>query len=93
LSTAAPPAGWCYTSCSARDRVTDILALAPRITCPSLYVRGDQEEATFPGERFAELSGGPGASVVVPDCENFYNGREDVVTGMVCDFLRRQVLQ
>lgn len=56
--------GWWYviTARSFLDRITtvpDILAYAPRITCPALYVRGDAEsEATFPGEKFRQLAGG-----------------------------------
>jgi len=90
--------GWWYvlTAESFLDRlqtVPDILELAPRIACPALYVRGDLEpEATFPGERFARLAGGPAESVVVDDCNHFYNGREAAVTEIVCDFLTRRVL-
>jgi pimeloyl-ACP methyl ester carboxylesterase len=89
--------GWWYviTAESLLDRlrtVPDILALAPRVTCPVLYLRGDREpEATFPGERFRELAGGPCESVVVPDCDHFYNGREEQVTRIVADFLTRTV--
>jgi pimeloyl-ACP methyl ester carboxylesterase len=87
--------GWWYviTAESFLDRLRtapDILALAPRVSCPVLYLRGDQEpEETFPGERFRELAGGPCESVVVPDCDHFYNGKEDQVTKLVADFLAR----
>jgi pimeloyl-ACP methyl ester carboxylesterase len=90
--------GWWYviTARSFLDRITtvpDILAYAPRITCPTLYVRGDAEPAaTFPGERFRQLAGGPCESVVVPGCDHFYTGREAEVTTIVADFLRRRVL-
>ncbi len=34
---------------------------APRITCPVIYIRGDQEEGElYPAERFAQLAGGSG---------------------------------
>ena len=89
--------GWWYviTAESFLDRlhtVPDILALAPQLTCPVLYLRGDKEqEATFPGERFRERAGGHCESVVVPDCDHFYNGREDHVAKIVADFLARNV--
>jgi len=91
--------GWWYviTAESFLDRlrtVPDILALAPQVKCPTLYLRGDLEpEATFPGSRFRELAGGPCESVVVPDCDHFYNGRSREVTALVVDFLRRRVVR
>jgi pimeloyl-ACP methyl ester carboxylesterase len=91
--------GWWYviTAESFLDRletVPDILALAPKVTCPVLYLRGDREpEATFPGERFRELAGGPCESVVVPECDHFYNGREDEVSRIVADYLSRTLLE
>ncbi|WBB71330.1 alpha/beta hydrolase [Micromonospora sp. WMMD1128] len=89
--------GWWYviTARSFLDRITtvpDLLAYAPAIACPTLYVRGDTEpEATFPGTRFRDLTAGPCESVVVPGCDHFYNGREAQVTAIVADFLHRWV--
>ena len=50
--------GWWYviTAESFIDRLTevpDVLALAPQVKCPILYIRGDQENAErYPAEAF-----------------------------------------
>jgi pimeloyl-ACP methyl ester carboxylesterase len=85
--------GWWYAitaeSLLDRDRNTPaILELAPRITCPVLYLRGDQEpKGMYPAEAFAERAGGPCDVRIVADCDHFYNGREDAVAALVADWL------
>jgi pimeloyl-ACP methyl ester carboxylesterase len=87
--------GWWYliTAESFLDRITtvpDLLAAAPRITCPVLYVRGDRESAhQFPGDEYRARAGGPCEVRVVPDCDHFYNGRTAEVTELVCEFVTR----
>lgn len=87
--------GWWYviTAESFLDRMTampDILELAPSITCPVLYLRGDQESAeNYPAESFRASAGGPCEVDVIPDCDHFYRGREDEVVGRVTGWLRR----
>ena len=67
-----------------------ILDLAPSITCPVLFLRGDQESAdTYPGEKFQARAGGPCDVEIVPDCDHFYVGREDAVTDIVASWLQR----
>jgi len=67
-----------------------LLDNAPRITCPVLYVRGDQEDGDmYPGERFAELAGGPVDVQIVQDCDHFYTGREGEVGVLVAEWLDR----
>ncbi len=74
--------GWWYviSAESFLDRMTempDILELAPRVRCPVLYLRGDQESAeTYPAEAFQARAGGPCEVQIIPDCDHFYNGRE-----------------
>ena len=56
--------GWYVISAESYvDRTTtlpDILALAPKITCPVLYVRGSLEpKDVYPAEAYAERAGGP----------------------------------
>ena len=72
-----------------RDRNTpSTLELAPRITCPVLYLRGDQEPAAmYPAEEFARRAGGPCDVRIVESCDHFYNGREDAVAALVADWL------
>jgi pimeloyl-ACP methyl ester carboxylesterase len=85
--------GWWYVSSAAAlvDRMgqmPDIVALAPQITCPTLFVRGDDESPViYPAEAFAACAGGPCHVWVVPGCDHFYKGREDEVAQHVAAWL------
>jgi len=84
--------GWWYaiTAGSFLDLANcpDILELAPRISCPVLYLRGDQEpRELYPAEEFARRCGGPCTVEIVPDCDHFYRGREAAVSTIVCRWL------
>jgi pimeloyl-ACP methyl ester carboxylesterase len=87
--------GWWYviTAESFLDRCSempDVLELAPRITCPVLYLRGDQESAdAYPAEQYQARAGGPCDVDIVPNCDHFYKGREDAVIERVTGWLRR----
>jgi pimeloyl-ACP methyl ester carboxylesterase len=87
--------GWWYaiSAESFVDRLTetpDTLALAPRIKCPSLFVRGDKEpREQYPAEEFKARSGGPCTVEIVPDCDHFYNGREEAIQTIVSSWLRK----
>ncbi|HEX5453662.1 MAG TPA: alpha/beta hydrolase [Stellaceae bacterium] len=87
--------GWWYviSAESFLDRMTrmpDVLGLAPSIRCPTLFVRGDQEDPdTYPAERFRERAGGPCAVAIVPECNHFYVGRENAVCDLVAGWLAR----
>ena len=87
--------GWWYviTAESFLDRLTempDALELAPRVTCPVLYIRGDRENAeTYPAEAFAARTGGRCDVEIVQDCDHFYVGREDEITRLVASWLDR----
>jgi pimeloyl-ACP methyl ester carboxylesterase len=85
--------GWWYAA-SAESwldlcaNMPDIIELAPRISCPVLFLRGDREPAgLYPMEAFAEACTGPCETVLVPDCDHFYVGREDAVAAIVADWL------
>jgi pimeloyl-ACP methyl ester carboxylesterase len=86
--------GWWYviTAESFIDRNTkmpDTLDLAPKITCPVLYLRGDQESAeSYPAEKFRDRAAGPCKVDIVPNCDHFYKGREDAVIDRVTNWLR-----
>ena len=70
------------------SELPDTLALAPQIACPSLFVRGDQEDpARYPAEEFQRLAPGACTVEVVPDCDHFYRGREDAVGTLVARWL------
>jgi pimeloyl-ACP methyl ester carboxylesterase len=85
--------GWWYviSAESFLDRIVnvpDTIALAPRITCPVLAIRGDQEDRDrYPAEEFQAACGGPCHVNIVQDCDHFYNGREDAVAGVVSAWL------
>ena len=87
--------GWWYviTAESFLDRLTempDALELAPRVTCPVLYIRGDQENPeTYPAEAFAARAGGRCDVEIVPDCDHFYVGREEEITRLAATWLDR----
>src|SRR5207244_118607 len=81
--------GWWYvcTAESFLDLLTeppDILEIAPRISCPVLYLRGDKEpRELYPAEEFARRAGGPCTIEIVPQCDHFYVGCEARVTEVV----------
>jgi pimeloyl-ACP methyl ester carboxylesterase len=89
--------GWWYaiSAESFLDRLTetpDVLELAPRVKCPSLFVRGDKElRDAYPAEEFRARAGGPCTVEIVPDCDHFYNGREEAVTQLVVTWLANAV--
>jgi pimeloyl-ACP methyl ester carboxylesterase len=84
---------WVITAETWLDYTTqlpDVLALAPQVKCPVLYIRGDQEPAhIYPAEEFAARAGGPCEVRIVENCDHFYGGREDAVMGIVTEWLAR----
>ena len=87
--------GWWYviSAESFLDRLTEVpdtIALAPRITCPVLCIRGDKESRDlYPAEEFQSRVTGPCEVGIVSDCDHFYVGREDTVAAMVSSWLAR----
>jgi pimeloyl-ACP methyl ester carboxylesterase len=87
--------GWWYVASakSFLDRMVSmpaILDMAPSITCPVLFLRGDQESPeSYPAEEFQARAGGPCEVEIVTDCDHFYIGREDAVTEIVASWLKR----
>ena len=87
--------GWWYaiSAESFLDRLTetpDTLELAPRVTCPTLYVRGEKElRENYPAEDFRVRSGGPCDVEIIPGCDHFYNGREEAVQAIVSLWLAK----
>ncbi len=85
--------GWWYviSAESFLDRietVPDTIALAPKIKCPVLAIRGDKEDPErYPAEEYQRAAGGPCQVEIVANCDHFYNGREDYVAGVVASWL------
>jgi pimeloyl-ACP methyl ester carboxylesterase len=89
--------GWWYVSSAASfldlASCPDILELAPRISCPVLYIRGDEEPRDlYPAEEFRRRCAGPCTIEIVPGCGHFYVGREAAVSDIVCRWLKRHVI-
>lgn len=89
--------GWWYviSAESFLDRMTempDVLELAPTIRCPTLFIRGDEENPdNYPAERFKERSGGPCDVEIVENCNHFYVGREAAVWELVSGWLAKRL--
>ncbi|HTF16115.1 MAG TPA: alpha/beta hydrolase [Burkholderiales bacterium] len=87
--------GWWYavSAASYLDRLTetpDGLALAPTIKCPTLYIRGDKESReNYPAEDFKARAAGRCDVEIVPDCDHFYNGREEAIQAIVSSWLAK----
>jgi len=87
--------GWWYaiSAESYLDRLTetpDGLALASRVKCPVLYVRGDQESReTYPAEDFKASAGGACDVEIVAGCDHYYNTREAAIQDLVSSWLAR----
>jgi pimeloyl-ACP methyl ester carboxylesterase len=87
--------GWWYviTAESFLDRMTempDVLELAPTIRCPTLFIRGDQEDSdNYPAEAFRARAGGPCDVGIVPNCDHFYVDREAAICDLVAGWLAR----
>ena len=85
--------GWWYVTSAESfldllTEVPDVLALAPSISCPSLFLRGDREPASlYPAEEFAKRAAGDCTVKIVPDCDHFYAGREAAVTEVLTSWL------
>ena len=72
------------------SELPDVVALAPRVRCPVLYLRGDREPADlYPAEAFKARAGGPCTVEIVRNCDHFYVGREDAVSESVTAWLAR----
>lgn len=87
--------GWWYVISAEsyldrKDKTPDIIALAPKIKCPTLYVRGDRESVPrYPAEEFAAAAGGPCEVNIVADCDHFYNGVEPAIQNLVSGWLKK----
>ena len=85
--------GWWYaitarTFVDLEENQPVLLDNATRISCPVLYLRGDQEDVEmYPAERFAEVAKGPVDVRILDDCDHFYTGHEQTVGRMVAGWL------
>ncbi|MGZ8452904.1 MAG: alpha/beta hydrolase [Candidatus Binatia bacterium] len=86
---------WVISARTFIDRLTnapDLLENAKKITCPVLFIRGDQEpKANYPAEDFAKNCLGPCEVALIPHCDHFYVGAEDKVSKIVTEWLKKTV--
>jgi len=76
-----------------RQCLPDTVETAFRISCPVLFIRGDLEPRdAYPAEDFAAQCGGSCDVEIVENCDHFYNGCEDIVTGLVVTWLKKNLL-
>ncbi len=90
---ALPDFWYVATAESIVDRMAntpDMLELAPRVTCPSLFLRGDEPAELYPAERFKELSAGSCDIELLPGCDHFYKGAEERTAAVVASWLMRR---
>jgi pimeloyl-ACP methyl ester carboxylesterase len=84
---------WVISARTFLDRLTnapDLLENAKKITCPVLFIRGDQEpKENYPAEEFANNCPGPCEVEIVPNCDHFYVGAEDTVSKIVTGWLEK----
>ena len=85
--------GWWYVISAATfveflDNAPDIVELAPRVHCPTLYLRGDREPPElYPVEAFVAGAAAEVTSDILPDCDHYYRANEDVVADRVADWI------
>ena len=85
--------GWFYvtTAASFVDMETNtpvLLDAAPAITCPVLFLRGDEEDPSlYPAEAFAEAASGPVDVRIIKDCNHFYQRHEAEVGEIIGEWL------
>ncbi len=84
---------WVISARTFLDRLSnapDLVENAKRITCPVLFIRGDQEpKENYPAERFKENCAGPCEIAIIPNCDHFYVGAEERVSKLVTDWLKK----
>ena len=91
--------GWWYliSAESYLDRLVSVpntINLASQITCPVLAIRGDMEDQhRYPVEEFQAACAGACEVNIVPQCDHFYNGREDHVASLVTHWLKKAIKQ
>lgn len=84
--------GWWYVTTAGsfadlEHSLPRLLDLAPRIRCPVLVIRGDEDPDLYPAEQFAEAVAGPAELRVIPGADHFYTGLEEAVGELVAGWL------
>ena len=76
--------------CDRLDQLPDLVAEAPAIRCPTLFLKGQGEpEAAYPSRAFSAACSGPCDVVELPGRDHWYNGCEREVSTAVVEWLAR----
>ena len=68
--------------------VPDTVGQAPRIKCPSLVLRGDQENPEiYPTDRFKAQAQALCDVRIIEACDHFYTGKETQIAHLVADWI------
>lgn len=85
--------GWWYVTAAGAfvdmdNNAPRIIDAAPAIACPTLYLRGDQEDPDlYPAERFAQASPAAVDVRIMDDCDHFYTGHTAAVGALVAEWV------
>ena len=78
--------------CDRLDSIPDLVALAPRVGCPTLFLKGAEEpEAAYPARAFAAACAGPCEVVELPGLDHWYRGRDEEVAARVGGWLAERL--
>ena len=89
--------GWWYVTAAGafvdmNNNAPRIIDTAPAIACPTLYLRGDQEDPDlYPAERFAQASPAAVDVQIMDDCDHFYTGHTAVVGALVAEWVNTRL--
>jgi len=77
--------------CDRLDTIPDLVGLAPRVRCPTLFLKSREEpETAYPARAFAAACGGPCEIVELAGCDHWYNGRDQEVAQAVAGWVAKR---
>ena len=86
---------WATTPKSLLDlsqNLPHLLDEAPKISCPVLFIRGDQEpEDLYPAKRFRDNCGSSVEIVTIKNSDHFYVGTEETVIKTISKWLKKLI--
>jgi pimeloyl-ACP methyl ester carboxylesterase len=87
---------WITTPRSIVDLATNLPHLieeAPKIKCPVLFIRGDQEPKNlYPAEAFKNACNSTVDIVIIENSNHFYVSAENTVKKIICDWIRDKII-
>ena len=71
------------------ENLPDLIEEASKINCPVLFIRGEKEpKDLYPAEAFKNECNAPVDIVIIEQSDHFYVGFEDLVTKVICNWLK-----